>query len=87
MMPSKFVTTLGFMAGTLTTISFLPQLLHTWRQKSAKEISYGMLLAFSTGIALWLVYGIYLRALPIILANAVTLALTAMILILKIRYR
>jgi MtN3 and saliva related transmembrane protein len=87
MLNPEAVTAIGLVAGTLTTISFLPQLVHTLRTKSAKDISYVMLIAFMTGVILWLIYGIFLQALPIILANAVTLALILAILALKIRYR
>ena len=87
MLNPEAVTAIGLVAGTLTTISFLPQLIHTLRTKSAKDISYVMLIAFMTGVILWLIYGIFLQALPIILANAVTLALILTILALKIRYR
>ncbi len=82
-----FVTILGLIAGTLTTISFWPQLNKTWKTKSAEDLSLGMLLTFTTGVLLWLVYGLYLHALPIILTNLVTFFLTLTILILKIRYR
>jgi MtN3 and saliva related transmembrane protein len=85
-MSSGVITAIGLLAGTLTTISFLPQLLHTIRCKSAREISYTMLIAFTSGVTLWLIYGIFLGALPIILANAVTLALIVTILVLKIWY-
>ena len=80
------VTLLGLLAGTLTTVSFFPQLLKTWRTKSAGDVSLGMLVTFSIGVFLWLVYGILLGALPIILANAVTLVLAGLILALKLRY-
>ncbi len=82
-----FITILGFVAGTLTTISFWPQLSKTWKTKSAGDLSLGMLLTFTTGVLLWLVYGLYLNALPIVLTNLVTFLLTLTILILKIRYR
>jgi MtN3 and saliva related transmembrane protein len=78
------VTYIGLLAGALTTISFMPQLLRIWRRKSAADISYAALLAFIVGIALWLWYGIMLHSLPIILANAITLALNIWILGLKI---
>jgi len=81
------VSTIGFIAGTLTTIAFLPQLMHTWKHKSAREISYGMLLAFCSGVAFWLLYGLLIHAWPIILANAATLVLAVSILVLKIRYK
>ena len=78
---------LGFAAGTLTTIAFWPQLRQTWRTRSADDLSLGMLVTFTTGVFLWLMYGLYLDALPIILTNLVTLLLTLAILILRIRYR
>jgi MtN3 and saliva related transmembrane protein len=85
-MSSEYITLIGLAAGTLTTVSFLPQLIKTWQCKSARDLSYAMLLSFGSGVVLWLVYGLYLRALPIILANAVTLALIVAILLLKVRY-
>lgn len=78
---------LGFTAGTLTTIAFWPQLRRTWKTRSADDLSLGMLITFTTGVFLWLLYGLYLDALPIILTNLVTLLLTLAILILRIRYR
>jgi MtN3 and saliva related transmembrane protein len=80
------VTWLGLLAGTLTTVAFFPQLLKTWRTKSAADVSLGMLVTFCIGVFLWLVYGILLGALPIILANVVTLVLAGLILALKLRY-
>ncbi|MBD2431954.1 MULTISPECIES: SemiSWEET transporter [Fischerella] len=82
-----FITTLGLIAATLTTFSFLPQLIKTWRTKSAKDVSYVMLISFSIGVFLWLIYGFYLSALPIILANGITLLFNIIILWLKIKYR
>jgi MtN3 and saliva related transmembrane protein len=81
------ITVLGLFAATLTTFSFLPQMLKTWQTKSAKDVSFIMLISFNTGIFLWLIYGIALRALPIILANGITLIFNLIILWLKIRYR
>ncbi len=81
------ITILGLLAGTLTTIAFLPQMLKTWQTKSAKDVSYAMLITFITGVSLWLIYGFYRQDLAIILANGVTLVFNLMILWLKIRYR
>lgn len=77
---------LGFIAGILTTISFVPQVVHAWRSKRCDDLSWGMLLTFSAGVVLWLIYGFRLWAMPIILANAVTLALLLTIMALKARY-
>ncbi|MEJ1932034.1 SemiSWEET transporter [Nostoc sp. NIES-2111] len=82
-----FLTILGIVAGTLTTIAFLPQVWQTWKTKSAKDVSFIMLIAFMSGLVLWLIYGIILNALPIILANGITLVLNFIILWLKIKYR
>lgn len=78
---------LGLTAGTLTTISFLPQVIKTWKTRSAKDLSLVMFLLFTIGIALWLVYGILINDLPVILSNMVTLVLAATILFFKLRFR
>lgn len=83
----NFVTLLGLFAAILTTISFLPQMLKIWRSKSAKDVSFIMLITFMSGLFLWLIYGIILGTWPIILANGVTLGFNFIILWLKIRYR
>jgi MtN3 and saliva related transmembrane protein len=80
------ITLIGFIAGTLTTLSFVPQVVHTARTRRCDDLSFGMLFAFGAGVALWLVYGCALHAVPIIAANAVTLALIAAILGMKLRY-
>jgi MtN3 and saliva related transmembrane protein len=83
----QLITAIGFAAGTLTTISFIPQVHKAWRSKRCHDLSWGMLISFSAGVALWLAYGVLLRAAPIIVANAVTLALLLTIGALKVKYR
>ncbi|MBU0594861.1 MAG: SemiSWEET transporter [Gammaproteobacteria bacterium] len=78
---------LGMAAGTLTTVAFVPQVLKTWRSKSAGDVSYGMFLIFSSGVFLWLLYGLAIGATPIVVANAVTLVLALTMLVLKRLYR
>lgn len=85
-MTHDVITLIGFVAGTLTTLSFVPQVVHTARTRRCDDLSFGMLFAFGGGVALWLVYGCALHALPIIAANAVTLALIAAIVVMKLRY-
>ncbi len=77
---------IGTVAAFCTTISFVPQLVRVWHRKSAADISLGMFLFFSLGVRLWLLYGIRISSRPGIEANAVTLALSLAILILKLRY-
>ena len=81
------VDCLGAAAGTLTTLAFLPQVVRTWRRRSAADLSLAWVAVFSAGVLLWLVYGILLRSRPIIVANAVTLALTSFLLWCKLRFR
>lgn len=78
---------LGMMAGTLTTISFIPQVIKIYRTKDAKDLSMVTFCIFSCGVFLWLVYGILTKEWPIILANGVTLILIFMIIAMKIVYR
>jgi MtN3 and saliva related transmembrane protein len=80
------LTSLGYVAGVLTTGAFLPQVLHTYRLKSANDLSWKMLISFSTGVLLWFIYGVYLHSWPMILANSITLTLQGFIISMKIRY-
>ncbi len=78
---------LGYLAASLTTISFVPQVLHTWRTRHATGVSLGMVSLFSVGVALWLWYGILMGAWPVIVANAVTLLLALALLGMKLRFQ
>lgn len=80
------ISLLGFVAGTLTTISFVPQVLKAWRTRRCEDISWGMLVSFAAGVFLWVVYGFIRREAPIIAANVVTLALVLMIVAMKVRF-
>lgn len=83
----NFTTLLGLAAATFTTGAFLPQMIKTLKSKSAKDVSFGMLLTYCIGVFLWLVYGICLQALPIILANLLTLIFNLIIVMLKMKYK
>lgn len=78
---------IGFAAAALTTVSFVPQAWLTFKTKDVSGISLGMYSVFTVGVALWLVYGLFLQAWPVVIANAVTLALASGILAMKLRYR
>ena len=79
-------TMLGFLAGLLTTISFLPQVVKTWKSRSASDLSLGMFSCFSVGVICWLVYGLLLQDIPMIFWNAVTLVLVLIILFMKLKF-
>ena len=81
------VILIGYMAGTLTTISFLPQVIRSWKTKSTHDISFAMLALFGLGMLLWATYGFWINSLPIILANVITFALIIVLLAMKIRYK
>jgi MtN3 and saliva related transmembrane protein len=78
---------LGIVAGTLTTVAFVPQVVRVWRTRSTHDISGLMFAVFSLGVVCWLWYGVTVGSWPIILANAITLALSLSILYFKIRYK
>lgn len=81
------ITLIGLLAGSLTTIAFLPQVIQTWKTKSTKDISLGMFLTFCTGVLLWIIYGILVKDIPLIVANVATLSLASTILWFKLKYK
>lgn len=81
------VTIIGLMAATCTTMAFLPQVFKIWRTRSVEDLSLGTFSIFSTGVALWLAYGILIEDIPVIIANLVTLVLQSIILVQLLRYR
>lgn len=82
----SFVSLVGFGAGTLCTLAYLPQALHSFRTKSVRDLSLVMLLSLNVGLLLWVAYGFLIHSLPIILPNAVTFFLAFPLLIMKLRY-
>jgi MtN3 and saliva related transmembrane protein len=78
---------LGLVAGALTTISFLPQVIKTWKSRSAKDLSLGMFSLFCLGVVLWLVYGFILNDIPLIAANMLTLMLASTLLFFKLHFK
>lgn len=82
-----WVKIVGYLAAMATTIAFLPQAFHTIKTKDTKGISLGMYLVFTFGVIMWLLYGIFLKQAPIIAANTITLVLTVIILVYKLKYK
>ena len=79
------VDTLGYVAAIFATGSFVPQVVKTWRTRSAEDLSWLMLATHVFGLSLWLAYGVALRAAPIIAANAIGILLDAVLIALKLR--
>lgn len=82
-----YVMILGFVAGALAVIAYIPQVVKIWKTKSTKDISLGMFAILSTAVFLWLIYGILVKSPPIIMTNALIFTLALIILILKIKYK
>lgn len=77
---------IGSLAATLTTTAFIPQAWQVWRTRHTADISLGMYALFTTGVALWLGYGMLLNAWPIIIANFITLMLAGAVLLMKLKF-
>ncbi|WP_292370455.1 SemiSWEET family sugar transporter [Methanoregula sp. UBA64] len=80
------ITLVGFIAGTLTTAAYIPQVVRSWRLKETKDLSLSMLVLYAAGVSLWLVYGIWVNSLPVIAANGVSLVLILVLLGIKLKY-
>jgi MtN3 and saliva related transmembrane protein len=79
------VTALGFIAGALTTLSFLPQVIRSYRTRSVASFSWGWLMLFAGGVSAWTCYGVFRGDLAIVWTNAVTLVLVVFLILLRIR--
>jgi len=82
----NWITIIGLTAGTCTTLSFLPQVIKSWRTRKTKDISFIMYSILGIGVILWLIYGLLIKDIPIIVANAVAVFLVSSILFLKVKY-
>ncbi len=76
---------IGSAAGTLTTVAFIPQVVRAWKTGSVEDLSLWMLLAFTTGVGLWTVYGVVTAAVPLIITNGLTFILALMLLAMKLK--
>jgi MtN3 and saliva related transmembrane protein len=77
---------IGLLAGALTTAAFLPQAWQIWKTRSTKDISLTMYIVFTTGVVLWLTYGLLIGAMPVVVANTLTLMLATFILFMKFKH-
>ena len=86
-MALSWLDLVGSVAGTLTTVAFVPQVVKTWRSRSTRDISLAMWLAFSLGVALWMLYGLLAGSVPIVVSNGLTLLLAGSVLRIKLANR
>lgn len=80
-----WTTVIGALAAVGTTLAWLPQVIKTWRSRSAEDFSWTYLAMFSSGVALWIVYGVLRKDGVVIAANVVTLLLVLTVLFVKTR--
>ena len=78
---------LGYAAGALTAFTFLPQVLKTWKEKSAKDVALNMFIIAFVNEIMWLVYGIMINNWIIIATNAVMLIMSGIMIVLKLKYK
>jgi len=85
-MDVPFVTLLGLVAGAITSMGFLPQLVRGYRTKKLDDISYYMPAVLALGMLLWLFYGVLLQEIPIIAANAFGGSCSVLLIVMKKMY-
>ena len=78
---------LGYAAGALTVVSYFPQVVRAYRTKKLDDVSWGMVSLLVTAGALWIVYGVASKSMPVIVTNIGTTLLTSAILFAKFRFR
>jgi MtN3 and saliva related transmembrane protein len=81
------VDILGYSAGFITSLTFLPQVIKTWKEKSAKDISLMMFVIAAVNEVMWIVYGVLLNNWVIILTNSIVLTMSLIMIFLKLRYK
>ena len=77
----------GLVAGTITSVTFLPQVVKIWQTKSAKDLSLMMLLLLMLGVVLWLIYGLVVMSTAIIYTNSMVLAMSLIMLYFKLKFK
>jgi len=80
------VDILGYSAGAITSLTFLPQVIKTWKEKSAKDISLMMFVIAAINEVMWIVYGVLLNNWVIILTNVIVLVMSLTMIFFKLRY-
>ena len=82
----QYTSLVGSIAAVFTTVAFIPQAYHSYKTRDLSGVSLPMYSIFTLGVALWLTYGWLLADWPLIMSNAITLALSLLILILKLKH-
>ena len=80
-------TIIGTIAGILTSVSMIPQLIKVLKEKDVENLSWGMIAVLLTGVSIWVVYGIMKDELPIILSNGFSVLVNTTLLIYFFKYK
>ena len=81
------ITINGFVAGMLTAVSMLPQVIKTFKEKKAEDVSILMLVVLLSGVGLWIYYGVQKKDVPIIISNSISLSINLIMIFLRFKYR
>jgi MtN3 and saliva related transmembrane protein len=81
------LTTIGYCAGTLSSLGFVPQVIKGFRTKHMKDVALWQPLLLTVGMILWLIYGIMLKEMPMILANTFAIICNAIVIVQKLIYK
>jgi MtN3 and saliva related transmembrane protein len=82
-----YIKILGLTAGTISSIAFLPQVIHVWKTRSAKDLSLNMLGLLTVSVSMWLAYGILVKDVAIIYTNSMVLAMCLILLFFKFKFK
>lgn len=82
----SYVAAIGFLAGTVTVVSFVPQVVQAWRTRRTRDLSFGTFALLGSGAGLWLTYGALIRDWPVFLTNLWVVLLVSAILVAKLRF-
>ena len=77
---------LGLVAGAVTSLGFIPQLVRGYRTKELDDVSYYMPITLAVGMTLWMLYGVFVEGFPIIIANAFGISCCIVLLVMKKMY-
>lgn len=85
-MDAYLLEVFGLIAGIITSIGFIPQIIRGYRTKKLNDVSYYMPIVLSTGMTMWFIYGFLKEALAVIIANIIGVSCNIILIIMKKRY-
>lgn len=83
----SFIEIIGYIGAFLSSVTFIPQVIHAWKTKSVGDLSMWMIIILLGNVSTWLTYGIYLGLMPVIVANSIILTLALIMLYFKLTFK